>query len=352
LQHVNTSLLYYDQYFESGGEHAIMPAGAAFCHDVLEGIVPPGGMKYSCPVPVDGGRLEWHERVGVPGVRYHSDRRQVTSRTSLMEITSRTPSGHQWRFGALDGGALPLTCLMAAMTGAVRVGQGTLATELAPGQYTVCDATRPILVDRPDVCRFILVFVRRELVLDDALGPMLGRPMPVENMCSLLLSHVEATVRLGSRLAPGALAAAADVTGDLMVATLAGLCADADTSDVTLRARIDAFIEMRLRDPDLTVRQIAVAHHVSLRTVHRLFEGADEGVAECIRGRRLDRCRQEILTRQDLSLSAICARWGIGDPKHFARKYRTRFGESPNSTRQRAGMAGIGPTSRQPCPAI
>lgn len=325
---------------------------AVFCHDILEGVVPPGGMKYSCPVPVDGGRLEWHERVCVPGVRYHSDRRQVTSRTSLMEITSRTPGGHQWRFGTRDGGTPPVTCLMAAMAGTVRVRQGTHTTELAPGRYTVCDAARPILVHQSDACRFVLVLLRRELVPDDGLGPILGRSMPVANMCTLLLSHVEATVRLAAGLAPGALAAAADVTGDLMLATLAGLCADADTSDVTLRARIEAFIEMRLRDPDLNVRQIAVAHHVSLRTVHRLFEGSDEGVAECIRGRRLDRCRQEILTRQDLSLSEICARWGVGDPKHFARKYRTRFGESPNSTRQRAGTADIGPMSREACPVV
>ena len=108
---------------------------------------------------------------------------------------------------------------------------------------------------------------------------------------------------------------------------------------MTLRAEVEAFIERRLRDPDLDVRQIAAAHYVSPRTLYRLFDGPGESVAGYIRGRRLDRCRREILARPDLPLVAICERWGMGDPKHFARKYRARFGESPQETRLQAGAA-------------
>ncbi len=108
---------------------------------------------------------------------------------------------------------------------------------------------------------------------------------------------------------------------------------------MTLRAEVEAFIERRLRDPDLDVRQIAAAHYVSPRTLYRLFDGPGESVAGYIRGRRLDRCRREILARPDLPLVAICGRWGMGDPKHFARKYRARFGQSPQETRLQAGLA-------------
>ncbi len=108
---------------------------------------------------------------------------------------------------------------------------------------------------------------------------------------------------------------------------------------MTLRIEVEAFIERRLRDPDLDVRQIAAAHYVSPRTLYRLFDSPGQSVARYIRCRRLDRCRREILTRPDLSLVAICERWGMGDPKHFARKYRARFGESPQETRLQAGVA-------------
>ena len=105
-----------------------------------------------------------------------------------------------------------------------------------------------------------------------------------------------------------------------------------------LRAEIEAFIERRLRDPDLDARQIAAAHYVSPRTLYRLFDSPGESVAGYIRRRRLDHCRREILTRPDLPLIAICQRWGMGDPKHFARKYRARYGESPQETRRQAGL--------------
>ena len=109
--------------------------------------------------------------------------------------------------------------------------------------------------------------------------------------------------------------------------------------EVTLRGEVEVFIEGRLGDPGLDVRQIAAAHYVSPRTLYRLFDGPGESVAGYIRGRRLDRCRREILARPDLPLVAICERWGMGDPKHFARKYRARFGQSPQETRLQAGAA-------------
>ena len=126
---------------------------------------------------------------------------------------------------------------------------------------------------------------------------------------------------------------------------------------MTLRAEVEVFIEGRLGDPGLDVRQIAAAHYVSPRTLYRLFDGPGESVAGYIRGRRLDRCRREILARPDLPLVAICERWGMGDPKHFARKYRARFGESPQETRLQAGAAlaepGVGadPGVRRATPA-
>lgn len=50
------------------------------------------------------------------------------------------------------------------------------------------------------------------------------------------------------------------------------------------------------------------------------------------------RCRTDIQQRPDLSLAAISSRWGVADPKHFARQYRAQFGESPRTTRYRAAL--------------
>jgi len=89
--------------------------------------------------------------------------------------------------------------------------------------------------------------------------------------------------------------------------------------------------------------QVAAEHHVSVRTVYRLFDTSDQSVSAYIRSRRMERCRAEVEGRFDLSLAAVCARWGIGDPKHFSRQYRTYFGESPSDARHRlhAPAAGL-----------
>ncbi|MGW4772229.1 AraC family transcriptional regulator [Nocardia sp. NPDC004278] len=56
-----------------------------------------------------------------------------------------------------------------------------------------------------------------------------------------------------------------------------------------------------------------------------------------------DRVRGELVRAQtaDIALSAMIARrWGLHDPSHFARRFRTAYGMSPREWRQVAALAG------------
>lgn len=64
--------------------------------------------------------------------------------------------------------------------------------------------------------------------------------------------------------------------------------------DETLRARIAAFIEARLPDPDLTPQKVAAVHYLSVRRLHKLFEEEPLSVAALIRERRLERCHADL----------------------------------------------------------
>ena len=97
--------------------------------------------------------------------------------------------------------------------------------------------------------------------------------------------------------------------------------------------RIALYMDSRLGDPELSVHRIAAAHHVSVRTLYRIFARRGDTVHGYLRTRRLDRARHDLLTRPDLTVSAICTRWGITDVSHFARQYRARFGCTPRETR-------------------
>jgi AraC-like DNA-binding protein len=104
--------------------------------------------------------------------------------------------------------------------------------------------------------------------------------------------------------------------------------------DVARRAlvqRVHAFIEGRLADPGLTPATVARAHHLSLRSLYKLFEGEETSVAGLIRERRLARCRRDLLdpSLHGVPVSAIAARWGLTNPAHFSRAFRAAYGASP-----------------------
>ena len=107
--------------------------------------------------------------------------------------------------------------------------------------------------------------------------------------------------------------------------------------------RIQAFIDGHLGDPELSPGMIAAAHHMSVRTLHKLHETQHEPIAASIRRRRLERCRQDLLdpALADRPVSAVGARWGFPDAASFSRAFRAAYGLPPGE--YRAAQAGIGP---------
>ncbi|MEU3602805.1 helix-turn-helix domain-containing protein [Streptomyces sp. NPDC006798] len=105
--------------------------------------------------------------------------------------------------------------------------------------------------------------------------------------------------------------------------------------------RIRGFIERNLADPDLTPSSIAEAHHISLRTLHRLFRTTGVTVAAQIREARLERAR---LALADPALRAVPIReiavsCGFPRPAEFTRAYRARFGRPPSDCRTEGAAA-------------
>jgi AraC-like DNA-binding protein len=105
----------------------------------------------------------------------------------------------------------------------------------------------------------------------------------------------------------------------------------ADSSRRALLLRVHAFIEGGLADPGLTPAAVARAHHVSLRSLYKLFDQERTSVAALIRERRLERCRRDLLdpAMADRPVSAIAARWGLTNASHFSRTFRAAYGLSP-----------------------
>ena len=95
------------------------------------------------------------------------------------------------------------------------------------------------------------------------------------------------------------------------------------------------YINDNLHDADLTPAAVAVAHHVSLRTLQSVYQVEGETVMNTIRDRRIERCRRDLAdpTMDDRSISAICARHGLHNMSYFSRMFKDRYGVTPREYR-------------------
>lgn len=101
-----------------------------------------------------------------------------------------------------------------------------------------------------------------------------------------------------------------------------------------LLAQMRRYLLENLDDPDLGPGELARAHFVSTRYVHKLFAASGTSVASWIREQRMERARQELETSLDASVAAVALRSGYRDPASFSRAFREAYGMSPRDVRR------------------
>jgi len=103
---------------------------------------------------------------------------------------------------------------------------------------------------------------------------------------------------------------------------------------------VQDFIRRHLGDAGLNPAAVAAAHHMSLRSLHRLFCEQAHGttVAAYIRGRRLAAARRDLADPRLCSrpVHATAARWGFPRAADFTRAFRAAYGTTPSEYRRSA----------------
>ncbi|WP_169789088.1 helix-turn-helix domain-containing protein [Nonomuraea candida] len=284
----------------------------------------------------------------------------LTTRTGAPYRIEGAPHGHAPDGQAADGqaadgqaaggGGEPAAYQLVLQTrGRLRVAHAGGRAVLGPSRLALYDASLPFRAEPepgggPAAC--VLVAVPRELM-----------PVPARAVRRLLGVPLSAETGIGA-LAAGTLARIADdldryrppdafrLSG-LVVDLLAALVAhELETrspaapgrADELLLLRVQSFILRHLGDPDLSPRGIAAAHHISLRSLHRLFSGHGDSVCGWIRRRRLERCRRDLADPllAGHPVHAIAARWGLGNPAHFSQLFRAAYEVNPGAYRAAA----------------
>jgi AraC family transcriptional activator of tynA and feaB len=101
-----------------------------------------------------------------------------------------------------------------------------------------------------------------------------------------------------------------------------------------LRLSVLGYIEKNLADQALGPAAIAEALGVSVRTLHRAFDGAGETLGEAIRRRRLARARTQLSDESDaVTITGLATCWGFADASHFGRAFKQQYGMTPREYR-------------------
>ncbi|MEU9380167.1 helix-turn-helix domain-containing protein [Streptomyces sp. NPDC048279] len=109
----------------------------------------------------------------------------------------------------------------------------------------------------------------------------------------------------------------------------------AEPMAATLQMRILEYARRHLHDPGLSAEQIAAAHHISVRYLYKVLATSGISLADWIRTRRLEACRQALADDAAVAVGAVARRHGFSDLSSFSRTFRAEYGMSPSEWRER-----------------
>ncbi|MER5199942.1 AraC-like ligand-binding domain-containing protein [Streptomyces sp. NPDC002755] len=315
---------------------ASVPEGERLAHwrDALGGALVPMAVTARHDGPFEG-RVST-ERLGYLRIATIEADAQRVSRTPA-HLTAAAPAV----------APVPAVAMACVAVGVMTAGTATLVQDgrrafVDEGDLMVYDTGRPYSLDFPE--RFAVHVVhlpRRALGLPEAdLRRVTGTAISgtagfgallVNFLTSLTASVPPCAPAVATRLATGVVDLFATLVEER---TQDDASPDANPGD-HLVLRVRDHIDRNLGDPDLSPGTVAAAHHISVRYLHRLFEGEGTTVARLIQRRRLERCARE-LHRPDATaptVSAVAQRWGFANPAHFSRVFRATYGRSPREWR-------------------
>lgn len=161
---------------------------------------------------------------------------------------------------------------------------------------------------------------------------MAGRVIEAGSGAALVLTQVlESCLALKREPLEAASTEVTTVVGDLLAAVLRAAWPEGVHEHDMLRRRILEYVRAGLRDPDLSHASVAAAHHLSVRSLHRLFENEPTTVADSIRGMRLEAVKRDLSDPRcnARSVMFLASQWGFRDQAHFTRCFRERYGVTP-----------------------
>ena len=273
------------------------------------------------------------------------DGRMAVSRAGEVVMTKLQANRHRVLRSADMARASDDSCLkiVAPWQGSASVSQYERRASVRSGAWTIYDTARSYAVDNPEWSDHLIVMLPRDRIHVD--GHRLGELMARVAGGSHGISRVALeTMRTTYQELPCMTEAAARGAGELIVQLVqlsllevAGR-STAVTQRAALRDRIRAHVASRLRDPNLSIDDIARALNCSKRLLHGAFADEEDTLAGYILRQRIAACERDLRDPRHAgrSLTEIATGCGFGNLSHFSRVFREHTGVSPSAYRRGA----------------
>lgn len=233
------------------------------------------------------------------------------------------------------------------LEGTALVCQDDREIDLMPGDLALYDLSRTYKMRLPSPWRVLIMTFPPEAVdlgLAD-LDALLTVPLPVRNgLGDVFISHLEHSIMAGDACDLPAREYLGEAALCLLNATLAAQRGHAPSQHEDLYERVLVYIRHNLAQPALNHDLVAAAHHVSARTLHKVFADRPRTVTQTIRQLRLEAVRKD-LANPSLAyrqVATIARAWCFADAPHFSRLFRATFDESPSRYRERVLGQAVG----------
>lgn len=243
---------------------------------------------------------------------------------TLMEWSS-TPLAVTWHPRLLR----PRICFSVLLSGAVQIGAGSASWRSGPGTVQAFRCVGPIRNELLGATRWRALLLPIDTLplafaSSGALtgGAELGSSALARSFASLLRDGVGEALEAG-RVPTGL------VTGLRGIAEgVLGEVAERAAPDVlSVRGQIAAYVDRHLAEPDLGPGAIADEFGMSVRWVHKVFNGEGTTLAKFIRERRVDAVARFVRsTANPPRLSKLAAMFGFAGRDQLTRAFTVRYG--------------------------
>jgi len=225
-------------------------------------------------------------------------------------------------------------------------------TVLQPGDWTIYEPRRPSSAVIPGRSGIFFLTIPRERILtrNFELGNLAAHRFSGNHgLGKLIWCLLSTTFDQIPEIANRSDQDVADITIQLIRLALMESIDDEVLLDSkqAIRERVKRYISTHLRDPDLSIQELAGTTRCSKRYLHMVFHSENVSISDYILKLRLKRCREDLLNPGFVhrSITEIAYSWGFNSSNHFSRRFKEEFGVSPRSLRtefaqQPSGNAG------------